>query len=254
MSIYAHDRESLVFDGCPTPVIPSKPMNPVTVMAVTVLTALAWTGLIPASKGRAEIFRYLAPDGSVHYSNVPVERGYRRYTIRSNVGFTTLRSVSTHDRNRFYRLIDDTALRYRMDPALVRAVVRAESDYDPRAVSSAGALGLMQLMPGTAQDLEVRNPFDPEENVRGGVQYLRYLLDRFNGDTALALAAYHAGEQNVDRHNGIPPIEATRTYVKRVLKFHKGYLRTMPEVDAAIYRVQTGDAVHYTTTPPSATR
>lgn len=223
-------------------------------MALAVVAALAWTGLVPPGEGRAEIFRYFAPDGSVHYSNVPVERGYRPYKIRSDVGFTALRSTAKRDRTRYYRLIDDTALKYRMDPALVRAVVRAESDYDPRAVSSAGALGLMQLMPGTAQDLAVANPFDPEENVRGGVQYLRYLLDRFNGDTALALAAYHAGEQNVDRHNGIPPIEATRTYVNRVLKFQKGYLRTMPQVDAAIYRVQTGDAVHYTTTPPTPTR
>jgi soluble lytic murein transglycosylase len=226
-----------------------KPVKPV--MALAVVTALAWTGLVGPSQSHAEIFRYLAPDGSVHYSNVPVERGYRPYKIRSDVGFSTLRSVAKRDRTRFYRMIDDTALKYRMDPALVRAVVRAESDYDPRAISSAGALGLMQLMPGTAQDLAVSNPFDPEENVRGGVQYLRYLLDRFNGDTALALAAYHAGEQNVDRHNGIPPIEATQTYVKRVLKFHKGYLRTMPGLDAAIYRVQAGDAVLYTTTPPT---
>ncbi|MEW6682609.1 MAG: lytic transglycosylase domain-containing protein [Nitrospirota bacterium] len=227
-------------------------MNPATALAV--VAALAWTGLVLPGEGRAEIFRYMAPDGSVHYSNVPVERGYRPYKIRSDVGFTALRSTAKRDRTRYYRLIDDTALKYRMDPALVRAVVRAESDYDPRAVSSAGALGLMQLMPGTAQDLAVANPFDPEENVRGGVQYLRYLLDRFNGDTALALAAYHAGEQTVDRHNGIPPIKATRTYVNRVLKFQKGYLRTMPQVDPAIYRVQTGDAVHYTTTPPTPTR
>lgn len=223
-------------------------------MVAGALAALALTGHALPSESLAEIFRYLAPDGSVHYSNVPVEGGYRPYTIRSDVGFSTLRSISPRDRSRYYRMIDDTALKYQLDPALIRAVVKAESDYDPRAVSSAGALGLMQLMPGTAQDLAVRNPFDPEENVRGGVQYLRYLLDRFNGDTSLALAAYHAGEQNVDRHNGIPPIEATRTYVKRVLKFHKGYLRTMPAGNAAIYRIQSGDALHYTTTPPNSTR
>jgi soluble lytic murein transglycosylase len=218
------------------------------------LAALALTGHALPSESQAEIFRYLAPDGSVHYSNVPVEVGYRPYTIRSDVGFSTLRSASKRDRSRYYRMIDDTALKYQLDPALIRAVVKAESDYDPKAVSSAGALGLMQLMPGTAQDLAVKNPFDPEENVRGGVQYLRYLLDRFDGDTSLALAAYHAGEQNVDRHNGIPPIEATRTYVKRVLNFHKGYLRTMPAGNAAIYRIQSGDALHYTTTPPNSTR
>ncbi len=218
------------------------------------LASLAFIGHVLPNNSLAEIFRYQAPDGSVHYSNVPVEGGYRPYTIRSNVGFSRLRSSSPRDRSRYYRMIDDTALKYRLDPALIRAVVKAESDYDPKAVSSAGALGLMQLMPGTAQDLAVHNPFDPEENVRGGVQYLRYLLDRFNGDTSLALAAYHAGEQNVDRHNGIPPIAATRTYVKRVLNFHQGYLRTMPARNAAIYRVQAGDALHYTTTPPASTR
>ncbi len=221
----------------------------------TLLAALSWAGLAQPTEGRAEIFRYQAPDGSVHYSNVPVERGYRPYKIRPDVAYSKLRSMSKPDRSRFYGIIDNTALKYRMDPALVRAVVRAESDYDPRAVSSAGALGLMQLMPGTAQDLSVTNPFDPEENVRGGVQYLRYLLDRFNGDTALALAAYHAGEQTVDRHNGIPPIEATQTYVKRVLNFHKGYRKTMPQhIDAAIYRVSSGNDVHYTTTPPGEIR
>jgi soluble lytic murein transglycosylase len=225
-----------------------------TVGFVAILVALGLWGLALPGEGRGEIFRYLAPDGSVHYSNVPVDRGYRPYKIRSNVGFSTIRSVSKHERSRLYRLIDDTALKYQLDPALIRAVVKAESDYDPKAVSSAGALGLMQLMPGTAQDLAVNNPFDPEENVRGGVQYLRYLVDRFNGDTTLALAAYHAGERNVDRHNGIPPIEATRTYVKRVLNFHKGYLRTMSPADATIYRVQSGDATHFSTTRPITAR
>lgn len=252
MSIDGLQEESSGFDACPTRVIPSYPMH--SRIVVGVLATLALISLVLPETGQAEIFRYLAPDGSVHYSNVPVDGGYRLYKMRSNVGFSTMRSTSKHERSRLYRLIDDTALKYQLDPALIRAVVKAESDYDPKAVSSAGALGLMQLMPGTAQDLAVNNPFDPEENVRGGVQYLRYLVDRFNGDTTLALAAYHAGEQNVDRHNGIPPIEATRTYVKRVLNFHKGYLRTMSPTDAAIYRIQSGDTLHYTTTRPDSTR
>jgi soluble lytic murein transglycosylase len=197
----------------------------------------------------AQIFRYVAPDGSIHYSNAPMTGNYRPYSIRSEVGFSKMKS-SKADRHLFYSMIDKTARDHQMDPALIRAVVRAESDYNPRAVSSAGALGLMQLMPGTAQDLAVNNPFDPEENVRGGVQYLRYLLTRFNGDTSLALAAYHAGEQRVERHNGVPPIEATQKYVKRVLNFHKKYRQTMPGSEAAIYRVRSGDEVHYTTTPP----
>ncbi|MFZ5864171.1 MAG: lytic transglycosylase domain-containing protein [Nitrospirota bacterium] len=213
---------------------------------IVAIAGLGFPGLAPAD---TQIFRYVAPDGSIHYANAPMTGSYRPYSMRSDVGFSRLKPGKVH-RSRYYTLIDKTARDHQMDPALIRAVVKAESDYDPQAVSSAGALGLMQLMPGTAQDLAVRNPFDPEENVRGGVQYLRYLLTRFNGDTALAVAAYHAGEQNVERHNGVPPIEATKAYVKRVLTYHKQYRQTMPETEPAIYRVRSGDAVHYTTTPP----
>jgi soluble lytic murein transglycosylase len=211
--------------------------------------AVAVASVALAAGANAQIFRYVAPDGSIHYSNAPMTGNYRPYSIRSEVGFSKLKSGKPN-RHHYYSMIDKTARAHQMDPALIRAVVKAESDYNPRAVSSAGALGLMQLMPGTAQDLAVNNPFDPEENVRGGVQYLRYLLTRFNGDTSLALAAYHAGEQRVERHNGVPPIEATQTYVKRVLNYHKKYRQTMPNSEAAIYRVRSGDAVHYTTTPP----
>jgi soluble lytic murein transglycosylase len=217
------------------------------------LTTVAVASVACAAVADAQIFRYIAADGSIHYANAPMTGNYRPYSIRSEVGFSKLKAGKPN-RNHYYPMIDKTARAHQMDPALIRAVVKAESDYDPRAVSSAGALGLMQLMPGTAQDLAVNNPFDPEENVRGGVQYLRYLLTRFNGDTSLALAAYHAGEQNVERHNGVPPIEATRTYIKRVLSYHKKYRQTMPDMEPAIYRVRSGDSVHYTTTPPAEYR
>ena len=217
------------------------------------LTTVAVASVACAAVADAQIFRYVAPDGSIHYANAPMTGNYRPYSIRPEVGFSTLKAGKPN-RNHYYPMIDKTARAHQMDPALIRAVVKAESDYDPRAVSSADALGLMQLMPGTAQDLAVNNPFDPEENVRGGVQYLRYLLTRFNGDTSLALAAYHAGEQNVERHNGVPPIEATRTYIKRVLSYHKKYRQTMPDMEPAIYRVRSGDSVHYTTTPPAEYR
>ena len=203
-----------------------------------------------SAEGRAEIFRFTEPDGTVHFSNVPVDRRYRPFAVPSDIAFTALRTLPPDERARLHRLIDATARDYRMDPALIRAVVKAESDYNPRAISSAGALGLMQLMPGTARDLNVKNPFDPEQNVRGGVQYLRYLLDRFEGSVPLAVAAYHAGEQTVNRHDGIPPIAATQDYVKRVMAFHKRYLKTTPAVDRTIYKVRSGDNVLYTTTPP----
>lgn len=211
-------------------------------------------GLLACPPVQAEIFKFIGPDGTVHYSNVPVDSRYRPFTPPSNIGFSKLRKLSKPERSALYRLIDTAAQEYRVDPALIRAVVKAESDYNPKAISSAGALGLMQLMPRTAQDLAVKNPFDPEQNIRGGVQYLRYLLDRFKGDTTLAVAAYHAGEQNVDRHGGIPPIVATQEYVKRVTKFHQRYRDTQPAPQKAIYRVQSGDAVLYTTTPPGLVR
>jgi soluble lytic murein transglycosylase-like protein len=114
-------------------------------------------------------------------------------------------------------LIRDTASRNDVDPALVEAVVRHESGFDPAAVSRAGAQGLMQLMPGTARGLGVTDPFDPAQSIDGGTRYLRDMLDRFGGDTRLALAAYNAGPWAVERYGGVPPYAETQTYVERVL-------------------------------------
>lgn len=116
----------------------------------------------------------------------------------------------------FRDLVEQAARRYGLDPALVDAVVRAESGYDPQATSPAGAVGLMQLMPATARALGVADPYDPAQNVEGGVRYLRGLLDRF-GDVALALAAYNAGPGAVVQFGGMPPYRETRAYVERVL-------------------------------------
>lgn len=115
-------------------------------------------------------------------------------------------------------LINRTANQEGVDPALVRAVVRAESDYDPRSLSSAGAMGLMQLMPETARDYNVKNPWDPAQNIRAGTRYLRYLLSRF-GDERLAIAAYNAGPGSVTRYGGVPPYRETQHYVTRVLTY-----------------------------------
>jgi len=117
------------------------------------------------------------------------------------------------------RLARTVARRYELDEELVSAVVRAESGYDPAAVSRVGAVGLMQLMPATAAELEVDDPFDPEQNLDGGVRYLKWMLDRFEGEVDLALAAYNAGPAAVDRYGGIPPYPETRSYVRRVLSW-----------------------------------
>jgi soluble lytic murein transglycosylase-like protein len=126
----------------------------------------------------------------------------------------------------FASLIQDASQRYGVNPALVQAVVKAESNYNPSAVSSAGAQGLMQLMPATARGLGVADPFDPAQNVDGGVRLLRQLLDRYGGNVSLALAAYNAGPGAVDRFNGIPPYAETQTYVRRVMDYFVSNTRT----------------------------
>ncbi len=125
--------------------------------------------------------------------------------------------AASTSRSPYDRFIEEAAARHGVSAELVRAVIRAESNFDPRAVSPRGAQGLMQLAPGTARDLGIANPFDPRQNIQGGVRYLRMLLERYDGNVALALAGYNAGPTAVRRHRGIPPYRETRGYVRKVL-------------------------------------
>jgi soluble lytic murein transglycosylase-like protein len=129
---------------------------------------------------------------------------------------------------RYAQLIQGLAPRFDIDPRLALAIARAESNFDPRAVSPKNAQGLMQLMPETSSHFGVRNPFDPEQNVRGGLALLKALLLRFNGDVSLAAAAYNAGAGAVDRHRGVPPYAETREYVRRVLNFYRSTTHPRP--------------------------
>ena len=124
----------------------------------------------------------------------------------------------------FHGIIVQVAGRYEVDPHLIRAIIFAESGYNPKAKSKKGARGLMQLMPSTAKALGVEDIYDPEENIDGGVRYFRSLLDRFDGDVQLALAAYNAGSRHVRNYEGIPPFKATKRYIQKVLKFHEKFI------------------------------
>jgi len=190
-------------------------------MMVVAVTLGTWA--LPA---RGDIYMYRDTRGVLHFSNAPSEPQYQYYMpdVTSWRSYKLGRIDGTR-RRVFDQIITDAARRHQVDTALVKAVIRAESDFEPSAVSPKGALGLMQLMPGTARLRNVSRVFEPRENVEGGVTHLRYLLDRYGGNVRLALAAYNAGEKAVDAHGGVPPYPETWEYLSRVLRFRDSYLR-----------------------------
>jgi soluble lytic murein transglycosylase len=164
---------------------------------------------------RADIFSYVDEDGVIHFSNVPSGN----YPWRLYLKERERKKTSPHSFEHFDRIVEEIASRHGVDPLLVKAIIKAESMYDARALSPKGAMGLMQLMPETARILGIQDPFDPHQNVEGGVRYLKYLIEKF-GDLSLALAAYNAGPQIVEQIRSIPPYPETQSYVKKVLKHY----------------------------------
>ncbi len=177
----------------------------------------AW-GTMPSTSW-ADIYKLIDENGVIHFSNVPAAKGNWKLIIKEKrVHFNLGRNFT-----RFDPLILKAAKKYNVNYALVKAVIKAESNFNPRAISRVGAKGLMQLMPETANFLKVSDSFHPGDNIDGGVRYLRYLLNLFNGNLPLSLAAYNAGEKAVFRHHGIPPYRETQTYVKRVQQYFREF-------------------------------
>ena len=187
------------------------------------IALLVMGGLLGVAAGPVEaggpVVTFVDAHGVVHFTNRPHEPRYNRMT---EVAAQRRRAPRPPDGWQYDGLIGLTARQNDLPAALVKAVIAAESAFDPEAISHKGAQGLMQLMPATSAQLGVQDPLRPDENVRGGVRYLRALIDRYD-DLALALAAYNAGPSAVDRYGGIPPYRETRAYVKRVLTYYRDY-------------------------------
>ena len=186
------------------------------ITALIMVSLASWS--LPLSDLQAEIYQYVDASGTIALTNVPSDVRYRKIELDSNPLHIMLPErelapvIARHSRQQ------------QLHPALIRAVIKAESNFDPHAISRAGAIGLMQLMPQTAVRLDVRDLYDPDDNVGGGTKYLRQLLDRFHGNLPLALAAYNAGENVVDRYQALPPIDETRQYVRKVLRYYRTFL------------------------------
>ena len=175
------------------------------------------TALLTPLPARAQIYAWRDVNGTLVVSDRKLDEGAMTYVVPEAPGIRATRTATPEYSSMYDSLVQEHASRHALRPELVRAVIQVESGFNPRARSPKGAMGLMQLMPATAKRLGVSNAYDPAENIRGGCKYLRQLLDRYDGDEQLALAAYNAGEGAVDRHGrNIPPFQETREYVKKV--------------------------------------
>lgn len=199
------------------------------------LCAFAAVAVIPAA-AHADIFRYVDENGRVHFTNIPDDPRFQLYmTTRKDPDPVTnvvtgrgVRSYPTQARTKYHSQILAAARVYQLEPALLHAVISAESGYNALARSPKGARGLMQLMPDTARRYGVNNPLDPQQNIYGGAAYLRYLLTLFGNNVKLALAAYNAGEARVMEYgNRIPPFRETAQYVPKVLNYYNRYKTMM---------------------------
>lgn len=170
--------------------------------------------IIDVSSG--DIYRYRDKNGIWHFTNIKNDKRYKLY-IR-----TSLKGPADYIKE-YSTIINQASRRFGIESSLIKAVIKAESDFDHKAVSRKGARGLMQLMPKTIDHMEVKDPFNPEENIFGGTRYLSLLLERFNNDKKLALAAYNAGPERVEEYQGVPPFPETKSFISKVLNYYYQY-------------------------------
>ena len=226
-------------------------------MFVAALAALAWP-----SQADAQIYAWRDAGGNLVLSDRRLDTSATTYTVPQAPSFRATRpaAASGDVLERFEPLVQEHSARQSLRPDLVRAVIQVESGFNPWARSPKGAMGLMQLMPATARELGVRNAYDPEENIRGGTEYLRQLLDKYQGDEELALAAYNAGSGAVDRYGRqVPPYRETKDYVRKVGSAADGTLLTPAarlgpkQVIYKIVDIVNGEpVVRYTTERPTS--
>jgi hypothetical protein len=170
---------------------------------------------IPA---QADIYRFRDERGVWHFSNIKSDPRYKIYIRTYDGSKPVTQYIKDYD-----DIIHKASKRYGVDVSLIKAVIKAESDFDQHAVSSKGAQGLMQLMPGTANAMDVEDPFDAKDNIHGGTRYLSLMLERFKNDMRLALAAYNAGPERVAEYRGVPPYQETKTFIDRVLNYYRQF-------------------------------
>jgi soluble lytic murein transglycosylase-like protein len=210
--------------------------------------------LVAPAAADAQIYVWRDVNGTLVLSDRKLNDGAMTYVVPEAPGIrATTPLTEAAVRDQFEPMIREHAARQALRAELVRAVIQVESGYNPRAVSPKGAMGLMQLMPATARQLGVHNAFDPSENIRGGCAYLRQLLDRYHGNEELALAAYNAGSDAVDRHgNVIPPYQETRDYVKKVTRLTDVQRASMKQrIIYKTFEIVDGRAIpHYSSRKP----
>ncbi len=169
----------------------------------------------------ADIYMYIDSNGVLHFSNVPTSSQYRLY-IKERPG----RTIEGGSSRSYDRIIREAAKTHGISEPLLKAIIKAESNFNPRAVSKKGAKGLMQIMPQNFTALNIRNPFNPRENIMGGAKYFKTLHTRYNGRLPLVLAAYNAGPNMVDKYKNIPPFPETQKYVEKVMRYYYVYKKS----------------------------